>query len=323
MMLRRTPARLPSRPQPGRRPAGRTEPLNRFPRMMVMAGRSGARRRSARRRPARGAEDEGRCRSLRAIGAGAHPRQLWSGTRAHAAQGPRHPYVERDAYRIEMVVFESRPGFLVTGNLYVPTGRDGRLPGVVGVQVTGQNGKAAEAYQSFAQGLARLGYVVFLTTRPARASAFNTSTAPSVGRATAPGVSEHIQAGNQQTLVGEFLGAWFAWDWRARARLPADLPGGRSGTRRRHRQLRRRHPRPPGSAGWSSAGPWPRPPASSRRFVAMPRTNCRPTPSSARRVCSPWIWTTATLQRRRPSRSSSPRKKISSTCAAAPRRTSG
>ena len=40
--------------------------------------------------------------------------------------------VERDAYRIEKVVFESRPGFLVTANLYVPTGRTFPLPGVVG-----------------------------------------------------------------------------------------------------------------------------------------------------------------------------------------------
>ena len=31
--------------------------------------------------------------------------------------------VERDAYDIEKVIFESRPDFLVTANLYVPKGR--------------------------------------------------------------------------------------------------------------------------------------------------------------------------------------------------------
>ena len=40
--------------------------------------------------------------------------------------------VERDGYRIEKVLFESRPGFYVASNLYVPTGRKGPLPGVVG-----------------------------------------------------------------------------------------------------------------------------------------------------------------------------------------------
>src|SRR5690349_21859220 len=37
--------------------------------------------------------------------------------------------VERDAYKIEKVIFESRPGFLVTANLYVPKNRKFPLPG--------------------------------------------------------------------------------------------------------------------------------------------------------------------------------------------------
>jgi len=40
--------------------------------------------------------------------------------------------VERDAYKIEKVIFESRPNFLVTANLYVPKGHKFPLPGVVG-----------------------------------------------------------------------------------------------------------------------------------------------------------------------------------------------
>jgi len=70
--------------------------------------------------------------------------------------------VERDGYRIENIIFESRPGFLVTANLYVPEGRTFPLPGVVGTCGHSSNGKAEEAYQSFAQGLARMGYVVLL-----------------------------------------------------------------------------------------------------------------------------------------------------------------
>ena len=40
--------------------------------------------------------------------------------------------VNRDAYKIENVIFESRPGFLVTANLYIPKGRSFPLPAVVG-----------------------------------------------------------------------------------------------------------------------------------------------------------------------------------------------
>ena len=36
--------------------------------------------------------------------------------------------VERDAYQIEKVIFESRPGFPVTANLYVPKGRLAACP---------------------------------------------------------------------------------------------------------------------------------------------------------------------------------------------------
>ncbi len=70
--------------------------------------------------------------------------------------------LERDAYTIEKVVFESRPGFFVTANLYVPHAakKGKKLPGVVGSCGHSHNGKAEPAYQSFCQGLARMGYVV-------------------------------------------------------------------------------------------------------------------------------------------------------------------
>jgi dienelactone hydrolase len=119
--------------------------------------------------------------------------------------------VERDAYKIEKTIFESRPGFFVTGNLYLPQRRKGPLPGVVGVCGHSTNGKAAEAYQSFAQGLARQGYITFIFDpigQGERLQYVDTSLKPKKG----VGVSEHLYAGNQQFLVGEFFGMWRAWD---------------------------------------------------------------------------------------------------------------
>ncbi len=119
--------------------------------------------------------------------------------------------VKRDTYNIEKVIFESRPDFLVTANLYVPKGRKFPLPGVVGSCGHSANGKAAEPYQSFAQGLARQGYVVLIFDPIGQGERLQY-----VGDDLKPlhgiGVSEHLLAGNQQTLVGEFLGAWRAWD---------------------------------------------------------------------------------------------------------------
>lgn len=119
--------------------------------------------------------------------------------------------VERDAYTIENVLFESRPGFPVTGNLYVPKGKAFPLPGVIGVCGHSTNGKAAGAYQSFSQGLARQGYVVFIIDPPGQGERFQYLKSDLTSQYR-PGVSEHIHSGNQMTLVGEFLGTWFAWD---------------------------------------------------------------------------------------------------------------
>jgi dienelactone hydrolase len=119
--------------------------------------------------------------------------------------------VERDAYTIEKVLFESRPGFLVTANLYLPHGKKERRPGVVGACGHSANGKAAEAYQAFAQGLARMGYVVLIYDPIGQGERLQYGHLPAKVRPRV-GVGEHLHAGNQQFLVGEFFGSWRAWD---------------------------------------------------------------------------------------------------------------
>ncbi len=118
--------------------------------------------------------------------------------------------VKRDAYRIEKVVFESRPRFLVTANLYVPTRCKPPLPGVIGTCGHADNGKAAAPYQAFGQSLARMGYVVLIYDPMGQGERLQYAhlgkDRPRVG------VGEHLVAGNQQFLVGEFFGAWRAWD---------------------------------------------------------------------------------------------------------------
>jgi len=119
--------------------------------------------------------------------------------------------VGRDVYKIEKIIFESRPNFLVTANLYVPKGRTFPLPGVVGTCGHSANGKAAEPYQSFAQGLARQGYVVLLYDPIGQGERLQYPDEDLKSRI-GVGVREHLYAGNQQFLVGEFIGSWRAWD---------------------------------------------------------------------------------------------------------------
>ncbi|MDX1965765.1 MAG: acetylxylan esterase [Planctomycetaceae bacterium] len=120
--------------------------------------------------------------------------------------------VERDVYTIEKVTFESRPEFFVTANLYVPKGRKFPLPGVVGSCGHSSNGKAAEAYQSFAQGLARQGYVVLIFDPIGQGERLQYPTDDLSKSQVGVGVAEHLHAGNPQFLVGDFFGAWRAWD---------------------------------------------------------------------------------------------------------------
>jgi dienelactone hydrolase/pimeloyl-ACP methyl ester carboxylesterase len=118
--------------------------------------------------------------------------------------------VERDAYRVEKILFESRPGFLVAANLYVPRGKKPPLPGVVGCCGHSNNGKAAEPYQAFAQGLARRGYVVLIYDPIGQGERLQYG---HLGKGRPrPGTGEHLYAGNQQFLAGEFFGTWRAWD---------------------------------------------------------------------------------------------------------------
>ncbi len=119
--------------------------------------------------------------------------------------------VERDAYKIENVLFESRPGFLVAANLYIPKGRNFPLPGVVASCGHSDNGKAIETYQSFCQGLARLGYVVLIFDpigQGERMQYVDANLKPQHGT----GTGEHNYAGIQQVLVDERFWMWRAWD---------------------------------------------------------------------------------------------------------------
>jgi len=119
--------------------------------------------------------------------------------------------VERDTYNIENVIYYSRPDYPVTANLYIPKDRKGPVPGVVGTCGHSSNGKAAATYQSYAQGLAKQGYVVLIfdpVGQGERLQYTDSDLKPRHGI----GVREHLYAGNQMILTGDALWTWFVWD---------------------------------------------------------------------------------------------------------------
>ncbi|MCD6357760.1 MAG: acetylxylan esterase [Thermoproteales archaeon] len=65
----------------------------------------------------------------------------------------------KKGYGVENIVFESRPGFLVTGNLYLPEG-EGPFPAILRVHGHSPRGKFQAEVQASAATLARAGFVV-------------------------------------------------------------------------------------------------------------------------------------------------------------------
>lgn len=68
-------------------------------------------------------------------------------------------WIECDGYRVENVVFESRPDHHVTGNLYISTDGKRPFPAVLVACGHSANGKAYEMYQAVTALLERNGMV--------------------------------------------------------------------------------------------------------------------------------------------------------------------
>ncbi len=70
--------------------------------------------------------------------------------------------LERDGYTIEKVVLETLPGFTLSGNLYRPVGKTGRLPGLLCPHGHWEDGRVNPEVQMRCIRWAKLGCVVFM-----------------------------------------------------------------------------------------------------------------------------------------------------------------
>ncbi|PYT17237.1 MAG: hypothetical protein DMG59_07910 [Acidobacteria bacterium] len=118
---------------------------------------------------------------------------------------------DRPGYRLENVVYESRPELYITANLYVPAAGKPPYPGVLFQMGHSLNGKAAETYQKCCQGLARLGYVVLAFDPMGQGERVYYPGATGQTRL-ASADDEHTYPGKQMLLVGDTATRFQVWD---------------------------------------------------------------------------------------------------------------
>jgi cephalosporin-C deacetylase-like acetyl esterase len=119
--------------------------------------------------------------------------------------------IPRDGYRIDKLIYESRPKLFVTSNLYVPEGR-GPFPAVLSSLGHSGNGKAFTSYQALFHSLARKGYMV-LAYDPFGQGERIEHPGPAPGRSALGGPTrEHDYAGKRLLLLGPNFSLFRAWD---------------------------------------------------------------------------------------------------------------
>jgi dienelactone hydrolase len=142
--------------------------------------------------------------------------RLWKMLGGPLEKTPLNPRVtgavDRPGYRIENVVFESRPRLFVTANLYMPAA-PGRHPAILGPLGHSVNGKAWPSYQKLFTNLARKGYVVLAYDPFGQGERIEYPGArPGQSAIGTGGTSEHEYAGRRLILLGANFGLFRVWD---------------------------------------------------------------------------------------------------------------
>jgi cephalosporin-C deacetylase-like acetyl esterase len=127
--------------------------------------------------------------------------------------GPLNPRVtgriQSDTHTIEKVIFESLPGFYITGNLYKPN-KPGRYPAVLAPSGHTQEGKPET--QITAANLAAKGFIA-LSYDPIGQGEREQTYLPQLGRAlSGGGGNEHLELGARNILIGQSVARYFIFD---------------------------------------------------------------------------------------------------------------
>ena len=115
--------------------------------------------------------------------------------------------LKRNGYRVENVIYHSRPRFPVTANLYIPDGAE-NAPAVLFLAGHSVNGKASDTYQRAILTLVDNGFVVLAPDPSGQGERAQLVDVPNAEEFAYSPTFEHNMINKQMLLVGEFYTSW-------------------------------------------------------------------------------------------------------------------
>ena len=120
--------------------------------------------------------------------------------------------IDKGDYKIEKIIFESIPGFYVTGCLYLPSKINSKVPAVLNVIGHDQEAFRAPLYQTINTNLAKKGMIVFAIDPPGQGEHVQYYDSSIQFSSIGYSVIEHCYFSNQSFLSGITAAKFFIWD---------------------------------------------------------------------------------------------------------------
>ena len=120
--------------------------------------------------------------------------------------------IKKDGYRIEKIIYESFPGFYVTGILYLPDKINKRAPAILNVIGHNQESFRNSLYQVINYNLVKKGIIVFAIDPPGQGEHVQYYDPQVKFSLAGYSVLEHCYFGNQCFLSGFSCARYFIWD---------------------------------------------------------------------------------------------------------------
>ena len=119
--------------------------------------------------------------------------------------------IQKDGYRIEKIIYESRPGYFVTSALFIPDNSEGRAPAILNPIGHSPASFRRDSYQHTIINLVQKGFIVFAYDPIGQGERLQYYDSE-LGKSTFPSNHEHSYPGAQCFISGYSPAKHFIWD---------------------------------------------------------------------------------------------------------------